>query len=164
VALLSPHPPLPPPLPPRRRLAARTRQMRNGSVSFLASSQSCRASSQSCLAPALPPSLAWLRCCRLLVPRAASLSSMPVHAYMSRFLRRALALSSVLQHARTPRTHTFKTTQDKQRLQQLIRHFFFEIQREGGGGDANTAAARAVERARAWIAENGNSAPLPSSS
>jgi len=53
---------------------------------------------------------------------------------------------------------------DKQRLQQLIRHFFFEIQREGGGGDANTAAAQAVERARAWIAENGNSAPLPSSS
>jgi hypothetical protein len=39
--------------------------------------------------------------CRLLVPRAASLSSMPVRAYMSRFLRRALALSSVLQLART---------------------------------------------------------------
>ena len=62
------------------------------------------------------------------------------------------------------RTRTCKTTQEKLRMQQLIRHFFFEIQKESGVGDANTAAARAVERARTWIAENGPSAPLPSSS
>ena len=74
-------------------------------------------------------------------------------------------MAAALQRTRTrTRTRTCQTPQDKLRLQTLIRHFFFEIQKEGGAGDANTAAARAVERARTWIAENGPSTPLPSSS
>ena len=42
----------------------------------------------------------------------------------------------------------------KLRMQHLIRHFFFEIQKDGGGTDANTAAAAAVEKARQWLVAN----------
>ncbi len=41
----------------------------------------------------------------------------------------------------------------KLRMQHLIRHFFFEIQKDGGS-DANTAAAAAVEKARQWLVAN----------
>jgi hypothetical protein len=52
--------------------------------------------------------------------------------------------------------------EEKLQLQKLIRHFFFEIQKEAPGpGDANAAAAKAVERAKEWLAANGWKAPLP---
>ena len=50
----------------------------------------------------------------------------------------------------------------KLRMQHLIRHFFFEIQKDGGT-DANTAAAAAVEKARQWLVANpGPDTTLPS--
>ena len=52
--------------------------------------------------------------------------------------------------------------EEKLQLQKLIRHFFFEIQKKAPGpGDANAAAAKAVERAKEWLAANGWKAPLP---
>ena len=55
-----------------------------------------------------------------------------------------------------------KAEEDKLRLQKLIRHFFFEIQKEGGAAlDANAAAAKAIEKARSWLAQNGHDTPLP---
>lgn len=53
--------------------------------------------------------------------------------------------------------------QDKLRLQTLIRHFFFEVQKEGVSPDPNAAAAKAIEKARSWLAANGRDTPLPSS-
>ena len=50
------------------------------------------------------------------------------------------------------------------RLQQLIRHFFFEMHKEGAIKDANEMAAKAVVKAREWLANNHGSAPLPSAS